>query len=128
MERSEFVELIKSEWREILALNEKKGRDYAGDEDVVSNFKRNAEALGVTPEIVWAVYAGKHWDAIQTFCREGDVASEPISGRLRDLIVYCLLLLAINVDKVEAATNEEAARHAKRYQSRIDTESEMVTE
>lgn len=86
--------------RSIRALSVLKGGEYAGDSDRLANFRRNAEALELTPEQVWRVYAGKHWDAISQWVK--DMASgrqrtvaEPISGRLDDLIVYCILLKAM---------------------------------
>lgn len=95
MKRSEFVEMMDAEYAAITEINRTKGHDYAGDEDALANFKRNAAALGLTPAQVWGVYAGKHWDAITTFVREGDVKSEPIDGRLHDLILYSFLLLGL---------------------------------
>lgn len=41
-----------------------KGRDYAGNEDALNNFKASAERYGVTKYVVWSIYAGKHIDAI----------------------------------------------------------------
>lgn len=99
MERKLFLEMMDRDFAEIRELNVKKGADYAGDEDALRNFKDNAKTLGLTPEQVWAVYAGKHWDAIMTYCREGDVASEPIEGRLHDLILYGILLLGLVREK-----------------------------
>jgi hypothetical protein len=95
MTRSEFLAFMDAQYAAITEINRTKGHDYAGDQDALANFKRNAEGLGLTAEQVWGVYAGKHWDAIQTFVREGDVASEPIDGRLHDLILYSFLLLAL---------------------------------
>jgi hypothetical protein len=99
MNRSQFQVLIDEEFQTISNLNNTKGKDYAGDEDALSNFKRHAEALDLTPEQVWAVYAGKHWDAIQTYCKAGQVESEAIEGRIRDLVLYGLLLLGLVEEK-----------------------------
>jgi hypothetical protein len=101
--RSEFQELRDEAFQRIRDLNDTKGSDYAGDEDALSNFKRHAERLGLTPELVWAVYAGKHWDAIETYCRTGEVKSEAIEGRVYDLVLYSLLLLGL-VREREALT------------------------
>ena len=70
-----------------------KGADYTRhSEDRLSNFKRNAEAVGLSPVQVWAVYAGKHWDAIMAFVKTGKTESEGIEGRLDDLHNYLYLL------------------------------------
>ena len=47
-----FDELSKT----MLDITTKKGHDYSGDEDVLENFKRNAERLGLTKYQVWLVY------------------------------------------------------------------------
>jgi len=99
LNRDNFIKLQDSIFDEVRRLNRVKGHDYAGDNDALANFKRNAKGLGVTPELIWGVYAGKHWDAIQTFVREGDVHSEPIESRIHDLINYLTLLLGLIYEK-----------------------------
>jgi hypothetical protein len=95
MKRTDFENLMEANHRYVIGLNQTKGHDYAGDEDALDNFKRNALSLGLTPEQVWAVYAAKHWDAIMTYVREGAVQSEPVEGRLLDVILYCHLMLGL---------------------------------
>lgn len=92
MNRSEFTELVKQEFNHILEINQTKGKEYASEADALSNFYRRSEELGISPKAVWAVFAGKHWDSIMHYCKEGKVLSEPIEGRIRDLILYLLLL------------------------------------
>jgi hypothetical protein len=77
-----------------------KGEEYAGSEDRLANFKRGAALTGATPLQVAFIYASKHYDAIATFVRKDAQAqvqqlSEPIEGRLDDLINYCILMKAI---------------------------------
>jgi len=102
--------MVNSSIAEIKKLASLKGGEYAGDEDRLANFRRNGEALGLPMETIWAVYAGKHWDAIQQYCK--DVQSgrsrqrvESISGRLDDLIVYALLMKAMVEEKGESSGN-----------------------
>lgn len=95
MIRHEFRELLDEVHQKCVELNETKGHDYAGDEDALSNFKEAAARLGIEKEKVWAVYADKHWQAVMTFCSQGQVESEPIEGRLLDVILYCQLLLGM---------------------------------
>ena len=92
--------LLASTQEEISRLSTLKGGEYAGDSDRLANFRRNGQALDLPMETIWAVYAGKHWDAIQQYVK--DLAAgkhreraEPISGRLDDLIVYCILMKAM---------------------------------
>jgi hypothetical protein len=95
-----WIELLGETFAEIRKLGERKGGEYAGDGDRLANFRRNALALGVSMEMVWAVYAAKHWDAIQQFVKDTQagktrVRSEPIEGRVDDLLTYLLLFKAI---------------------------------
>jgi hypothetical protein len=51
-------------------------------------------------EVVWRIYAGKHWDALSQYIRDiGNgtrrVLSEPIESRIDDLIVYLCLFKAM---------------------------------
>lgn len=95
MTRAEFIQLMDEEYSEIAAINQVKGHDYSGDEDALSNFKRQAEALGLTPMQVLAVYFMKHVDAFMTYAKEGDVKSEPVEGRIHDIILYMFLALGL---------------------------------
>lgn len=92
MERKYFTARLKEYFESILKLNETKGNDYSGNEDVFANFKRNVQRLGLEPYEVWSVYFFKHLDAIETWLRDGEVKSEPIEGRIDDAILYLLLL------------------------------------
>lgn len=95
-----YEHLVDETIDKIRELSTLKGGEYAGDYDRLANFRRNAEALGLSMEQVWAVYAAKHWDAVMQYVKDigqrtSRVRLEPISGRLDDLIVYCILMKAI---------------------------------
>jgi hypothetical protein len=98
MNRREFSEFRDKHYAEIAAINDAKGKDYAGDEDALANFKAAARDLGLTPFQVWSVYHHKHQSAIDSFIREGKVESEPIEGRIHDAILYLFLLLGLIED------------------------------
>lgn len=104
MKRDEFHTLMEVTYANLLDLNNTKGSDYAGGEDALANFKEQAASLGLAPEAVWGVYAGKHWSAIMTFIRKGEVQSEPIEGRIDDLLMYLLLLKGLIFDARSAGT------------------------
>lgn len=105
MKRTDFNRLIEETNRKIAALTATKGRDYAGDEDALSNFKEEARALLLTPEQIWHVYHAKHYSAVTAYCREGKVESEPIEGRILDMILYGHLLLGLVRDAQEPRIN-----------------------
>ena len=80
---------------ECLETMRTKGHDYreGNDDDLLHNFRTVAEDMGMEMEQVWYIYASKHWKAIKTFIKSGGQSeSEPIEGRIKDIIVYSLLL------------------------------------
>lgn len=98
--QDKYEDLIAKTIDNINSLSTLKGGEYAGDIDRLANFRRNAQSLGLLMDQVWAVYAGKHWDAIQQYVQDiatgkTRVRSEPIEGRADDLIVYLILFKAI---------------------------------
>jgi hypothetical protein len=98
MQREEFDRFRDEVYRGIVGLNATKGHDYAGEEDALVNFKEAADELGVSPYTIWFVYFHKHWSAIRTFLREGQVESEAIEGRIDDAILYLFLLRGLIFD------------------------------
>lgn len=88
-------------------LRATKGQEYIRyDDDQCANFKRIGKALGLSPLVVWAVYAHKHWDAIMAFVKAQEVMSEPIKGRLDDLGNYLHLLAGLIADEEAEAVNK----------------------
>lgn len=85
-----FDELL-VECRRVLGL---KGRDYTiGSVDRLANFRVAAEAFGIRPEIVLGIYFYKHVAAVFSYIKTGGQSeSEPIRGRIVDVINYMLLL------------------------------------
>jgi hypothetical protein len=103
MNQEDFNLLVRETIQSTANLLVLKGEEYAGSEDRLANFKRGAALTGATPLQVAFIYASKHYDALATFCRkdaQGQVQSlsEPIEGRLDDLINYCILMKAIIVE------------------------------
>ena len=70
-----------------------KGADYTiGTGDRLHNFKTVAEFTGMTPEQTLGVYLYKHISAIFAFIKKGGATeSEPIEGRIADVVNYMLL-------------------------------------
>jgi hypothetical protein len=101
MKGEEFRQMMRFDLESLVAMNENKGRDYAGEEDALAFFREQAAELNLTPEQVWSVLARKHWKAIVTYCastaspEDGYDPSEAISGRIMDMILYLFLLLGL---------------------------------
>lgn len=96
MNTSELDTLVNQTFSEIKRLLVVKGGEYANAEDRLANFKRGAALTGCTSLQVLFIYMSKHYDAVASFVQtsakgEARPSSEPIEGRLDDLINYCLL-------------------------------------
>lgn len=93
MTSEEFNKLVATARTRQDELLLKKGADYTRhDPDRLSNFKRAAKDIGITPLQAWAVYSNKHWDAVMAFIKTGKAESESITSRLDDLHNYLYLL------------------------------------
>ena len=102
-ERARYIEeLIDS----CLGLLADKGAEYSrGEEDVNSNFKRVAEAIGSDPISVAYVYFLKHIDSITNYVKTRETPSgEPIEGRIHDAINYLAILGSLIYEQKVAET------------------------
>jgi hypothetical protein len=100
MNQADFDKVVQETVASINNLLKVKGGEYAGSTDRLANFKRGAALTGCTPMQVLFVYLSKHYDAVATFVRDEAMGhqrprSEPIDGRLDDIINYCLLAKAL---------------------------------
>ena len=86
---------------ECIDLIKVKNADYSQGEqkgDRIAAFRRIARDINITMEQAWAVFCQKHWGAVMKYIKEGSVESEPIEGRITDIINYMVLLSAIIAD------------------------------
>ena len=101
MTNERVIAIIQETLQRVLELRRTKGMEYTGgSDDALYNFRNNAVACGASLELIWRIYAGKHWDAISTYVKDIVLEktrerSEPIVGRVDDLITYLLLFKAI---------------------------------
>jgi hypothetical protein len=116
--------IINLTFENVRRLREDKGREYAGTvvDDALANFRRNAKDVGVEMEIIWRVYAGKHWDSISQYIRDcankefNRQRPEPIEGRIDDLITYlCLLKAMVHERKHEEPTPIQDKRYSPNW-------------
>ena len=101
-----YRRLLDETFQEILKLSSLKGGEYSGDDDRLAHVRRNALAAETTMELVWRIYASKHWDAIMQYekdLRTGRTRTrlESISGRVDDMIVYLILFKAMLAEREE---------------------------
>ena len=105
-----FDQIVGETIEQIRILSKVKGGEYAGDDDRLANFRRNAKNAAVEMETCWAIYAGKHWDSITQYVQDLQTGktrerSEPMAGRADDLIVYLLLFKQMLREREMAADN-----------------------
>lgn len=110
MQQEQLNQVVESTLVTIRELLVVKGGEYAGSEDRLANFKRGAALTGCTPLQCLFIYMSKHYDAVATYVRDDAAGthrprSEPIEGRLDDLINYAMLAKAILAE--EAALKAE---------------------
>lgn len=97
MDNKEFKTLVEQTVQSTSALLVSKGEEYAGSTDRLANFKRGAALTGTTPMQCCFIYMSKHYDALSTYIKKDAAGfehklSEPIEGRIDDLINYCFLM------------------------------------
>lgn len=109
MDRVAFGALLDATHARVVALNETKGEDYSGADDVLRNFREAALDVDTTPERTWLVYFHKHFAAIRAYIVNGRVHSEPIEGRIIDAILYLYLLLAMVEERLGTTRPLEGA-------------------
>jgi hypothetical protein len=103
MTNVDFYNLMEGTFKECLSLAKRKGLDYTkGSPDALANFKEGGHALSVDPKVVCWVFMNKHYQAITNFVRtNGQSQSEPIDGRIDDMINYLVLMKGIIHEQIE---------------------------
>jgi len=111
IDQETYGKLLLETFETVTTLSKLKGGEYSSDYDRLANFRRNGERLKLPMEIIWAVYAGKHWDAIGQYCADilqgtTRLRMETLAGRADDLIVYLILFKAMLIERER--TNDPA--------------------
>lgn len=105
MTLKERERITKEIFDECMKVGRAKGQDYAGKEDTLHNFKGIADDLGLTKYQVWAVYCSKQiysiMNSIKLDPNNPQVESEPLRERIKDVIVYMVILQALMEEKDE---------------------------
>ena len=81
-----------------LKLSDEKRIEYTEGnqiDNVLWNFETIGNELGLKPIQVLSVYLHKHISSLRNFFKDGKEHSEPIEGRVSDIINYLLLMLAM---------------------------------
>ena len=88
------LQVIEDTFKEVINLRKTKGEDYTkGTGNAWWNFETvAAQKKDMKPEDVWFVYFFKHYSSLLSYLEGIYKNSEPIEGRIDDMIVYLLLL------------------------------------
>lgn len=100
--RADVAKLMDQIFRECQSTREAGQKEYAHDDaNALSNFERSAQEIQIPREKSWYIYAKKHWDGITAWINGHRSQREDVRGRIKDMIVYLVLLWAM-VDDNEA--------------------------
>jgi hypothetical protein len=94
--RADVAELMEMVFKECQSTRDAGPKEYAhDDQNALANFERTGAEIGVAREKVWYIFAKKHWDGVLAHINGHTSQREDVRGRLKDLIVYEILLWAM---------------------------------
>lgn len=105
MDHQTFMQVLHGTHQRLLELTASKGEEYkAASDDQLANFRRVAERTGVQPLTALMTFMNKHYDSLCEYVRREQlgmdkIESEPIAGRIDDLILYAILFKAMVMDQ-----------------------------
>lgn len=100
--RKDVAELMDLVFKECQLTREAGQKEYAhDDQNALANFERTGAEMEIPREKVWYIFAKKHWDGIIAHIKGHKSQREDVRGRLKDLIVYLILLWAMINDEEE---------------------------
>lgn len=106
MTKKEMQELTERIFEEIRAVRAAGQAEYGhGSESAFDNFERTGADLGLSREHVLWIFAMKHRDGIASYLKGHKSQREDVRGRIKDLIVYLMLLWGM-VEDAETKENE----------------------
>jgi RecA/RadA recombinase len=78
-----------------------KREEYAGDYDVLRNFKESSAMEGNSPEDALRGMLLKHWTSIRDLCRESNPSLAKVEEKLGDAQNYLVLLKALLIERID---------------------------
>lgn len=117
MRNEQFCKIIQEEVEICKNLLVAKNHDYAANPDIdaFGNFRDQARRVGLSKEQVWLVHFDKHVIALENWVRKGELRAEAVDVRLRDIINYCLIQLAMLKEG-----NEERRKHGDKDSPKLE--------
>ena len=106
-----------------------KREEYTGQsQDILYNFKRIADRLGMSPLQVWAVYFNKHVDSVNTFIKGEASVSEPMGSRFADMLNYLFLGICLIIEEEQTESPSQDPKGEKQefsFSSALDEHPEL---
>ena len=107
MLKSDFTVFLQKKLNEIEQTSASGQSEYVLNENAFDNFNRLAAELGIPREQILMVYFSKHRDGVINYLKGQRSQREPVQGRIKDCIVYLLLLWAM-IDENEIVARAQA--------------------
>lgn len=108
--REDVARLMESVFTQCMATRESGQKEYAhAENNALSNFDTQANDLQIDRKKVWYIFADKHWRGIRSFINGHKSQREDVRGRIKDVIVYLILLWAM-IDDDDATQKAEEKR------------------
>lgn len=105
--RADVAKLMSEVFADCQKTREDGQKEYAHDEEnALRNFEQTGTDLRIPREKVLYIFAKKHWDGILSYINGHRSQRENVRGRIKDVIVYLILLWAM-VDDDEAKKYED---------------------
>ena len=112
MTREELIRNLRDLFDNIIKTAEAKNKDYAMNNNAFANFEIVGNMLQMANEdikdgkyLCWLVYFTKHYISVLNYLRTRESHTEPIEGRIVDMIVYLGILY--NMLKEDRRGNDE---------------------
>jgi len=112
MTRDELIGNLRNLFDNIIKTAEAKNKDYAMNDNAFANFEIVGNMLQMADEnikdgkyLCWLVYFTKHYISVLNYLRTRKSHTEPIEGRIVDMIVYLGILY--NMLKEDRRGNNE---------------------
>ena len=94
--KADVQKLMDRVFQELQETREAGQKEYAHDEgNALANFERSASECNVSREQALWIFAMKHKDGIAAWIKGYRSQREDVRGRIKDLIVYLILLWAM---------------------------------
>ena len=96
MKYKKMTKLMNDIWSQVQQTRDEGQKEYAHtDDNVFANFDRVGSLLSISSEKTLMVYLLKHIDGITAYLSGHKSQREDVRGRIKDAIVYLMLLWAM---------------------------------